>query len=97
QAVMQVLQRQWDPTFSDHSYGFRPGQHRDDNGGAGPLHAGLAQLFRLLRNATGTRPAYSLGPVATSRGSLAAVENSTSSPSCTSRTGGTAETGVQHR
>src|SRR6516165_5902222 len=22
QAVMQVLQRQWDPTFSDHSYGF---------------------------------------------------------------------------
>jgi RNA-directed DNA polymerase len=25
QAVMQVLQRQWDPTFSDRSYGFRPG------------------------------------------------------------------------
>jgi RNA-directed DNA polymerase len=24
QAVMQVLQRQWDPTFSQHSYGFRP-------------------------------------------------------------------------
>jgi RNA-directed DNA polymerase len=24
QAVMQVLQRQWDPTFSNHSYGFRP-------------------------------------------------------------------------
>jgi RNA-directed DNA polymerase len=24
QAVMQVLQRQWDPTFSDSSYGFRP-------------------------------------------------------------------------
>src|SRR5438270_5024997 len=24
QAVQQVLQRQWDPTFSDHSYGFRP-------------------------------------------------------------------------
>jgi len=24
QAVMQVLQRQWDRTFSDHSYGFRP-------------------------------------------------------------------------
>ena len=23
---MQVLQRQWDPTFSDHSYGFRPGR-----------------------------------------------------------------------
>jgi RNA-directed DNA polymerase len=24
QAAMQVLQRRWDPTFSDHSYGFRP-------------------------------------------------------------------------
>jgi RNA-directed DNA polymerase len=24
QAVMQVLQKRWDPTFSDHSYGFRP-------------------------------------------------------------------------
>jgi RNA-directed DNA polymerase len=30
QAVMQVLQRKWDPTFSDHSYGviclFLPGR-----------------------------------------------------------------------
>lgn len=26
QAVMQVLQRRWDPTFSEHSYGFRPGR-----------------------------------------------------------------------
>jgi RNA-directed DNA polymerase len=26
QAVMQVLQRRWDPTFSEHSHGFRP-QH----------------------------------------------------------------------
>jgi RNA-directed DNA polymerase len=26
QAVMQVLQEQWDPTFSRHSYGFRPGR-----------------------------------------------------------------------
>src|SRR5499433_3376019 len=26
QAVMQVLQRLWDRTFSDHSYGFRPGR-----------------------------------------------------------------------
>jgi RNA-directed DNA polymerase len=25
QAVLQVLQRRWDRTFSDHSYGFRPG------------------------------------------------------------------------
>lgn len=26
QAVAQVLQRQWDPTFSEQSYGFRPGR-----------------------------------------------------------------------
>ena len=26
QAVMQVLQRKWDPTFSEHSYGFRLGR-----------------------------------------------------------------------
>ena len=28
QAVMQVLQRKWDRTFSDHSYGFGPGARR---------------------------------------------------------------------
>ena len=26
QAVLQVLQADWDPTFSEHSYGFRPGR-----------------------------------------------------------------------
>ena len=26
QAVLQVLQKLWDPTFSEHSYGFRPGR-----------------------------------------------------------------------
>ncbi|MBI2803353.1 MAG: hypothetical protein HYX68_00035 [Planctomycetes bacterium] len=26
QAVMQVLQHSWDPAFSEHSYGFRPGR-----------------------------------------------------------------------
>ncbi len=26
QAVMQVLQQRWDPEFSNHSYGFRPGR-----------------------------------------------------------------------
>ena len=24
QALLQVLQKQWDPTFSEHSFGFRP-------------------------------------------------------------------------
>lgn len=26
QSLLQVLQKQWDPTFSEHSYGFRPGR-----------------------------------------------------------------------
>jgi len=26
QAMLQVLQKRWDPTFSDHSFGFRPGR-----------------------------------------------------------------------
>jgi len=26
QLVLQVLQREWDPTFAEHSYGFRPGR-----------------------------------------------------------------------
>src|SRR5450755_3312791 len=30
QAVQQVLQKQWDPTFSDSSYGFRPGRSQHD-------------------------------------------------------------------
>src|ERR1700756_1139747 len=39
QAVMQVLQRQWDRTFSDHSYGFRPGRS---------AHQAVAQAQRYI-------------------------------------------------
>jgi RNA-directed DNA polymerase len=39
QAVMQVLQRQWDSTFSDHSYGFRPGRS---------AHQAVAQAQRYI-------------------------------------------------
>ena len=39
QAVMQVLQRQWDPTFSNHSYGFRPGRS---------AHQAVAQALRYI-------------------------------------------------
>ena len=35
QAVLQVLQAQWDPTFSEHSYGFRPGALGPSGGGSG--------------------------------------------------------------
>jgi RNA-directed DNA polymerase len=39
QAVMQVLQQQWDPEFSDHSYGFRPGRS---------AHQAIAQAQRYI-------------------------------------------------
>jgi len=39
QAVMQVLQRRWDPTFSNHSYGFRPGRS---------AHQAVAQAQRYI-------------------------------------------------
>jgi RNA-directed DNA polymerase len=40
QAVQQVLQRRWDRTFSDHSYGFRPGRS---------AHQAVAQAQRYVR------------------------------------------------
>src|SRR5208283_3698290 len=39
QAVMQVLQQRWDPGFSDHSYGFRPGRS---------AHQAVAQAQRYI-------------------------------------------------
>ena len=32
QAVLQVLQKRWDPTFSEHSHGFRPGRSAQQAG-----------------------------------------------------------------
>lgn len=42
QALLQVLQRDWDPTFSAHSYGFRPGrsQHQAIAQAQEYIHAG---------------------------------------------------------
>src|ERR1700751_2820980 len=39
QAVMQVLQKRWDPTFSEYSYGFRPGRS---------AHQAVAQAQRYI-------------------------------------------------
>lgn len=39
QAVLQVLQKQWDPAFSEHSYGFRPGRS---------AHQAVAQAQRYI-------------------------------------------------
>ena len=70
-------------------------QHRDDDSGTGSVHAGLARLFRLLRNAGGAGVPDSLGPTATASGFVAAVENSTPSPGGFAGTGGPSATG-QH-
>jgi RNA-directed DNA polymerase len=39
QALLQVLQKRWDPTFSQHSYGFRPGRS---------AHQAVAQAQRYI-------------------------------------------------
>ena len=39
QALLQVLQERWDPTFSEHSYGFRPGRS---------AHQAVAQAQRYI-------------------------------------------------
>jgi RNA-directed DNA polymerase len=44
QAVRQVLQRQWDRTFSEHSYGFRPGRS---------AHQAVAQAQRYIAEGRG--------------------------------------------
>ncbi len=40
QSVLQVLQRRWDPTFSEHSFGFRPGRS---------AHQAVAQAQQYVR------------------------------------------------
>jgi len=44
QAVLQVLQPRWDPTFSEHSYGFRPGRS---------AHQAVAQAQRYIAEGYG--------------------------------------------
>src|SRR4029453_8419853 len=44
QAVLQVLQRRWDRTFSDNSYGFRPGRS---------AHQAVAQAQRYIADGYG--------------------------------------------
>src|SRR5439155_20211749 len=72
-------------------------QHRDDNGGVGSVSAGLAQLFRLLRNARGAHRPDPLGAAKTSECFVAAVENTASSPSGSAPVGRAATAGQQHR
>jgi hypothetical protein len=60
-------------------------QHHDDNGRVGFVYAGLARLFRLLRNAPGAHRPHALGPAAAAGCSLASVENTTTPPGGTCR------------
>src|SRR4029077_12241248 len=80
----------------DHVTGKRR-QHEDDDGGTGTVYAGLAQLFRLLRNARGADRFNPVGSVATPGGYVAAVENTAPSPSCITGTGGARAAGEQYR
>ena len=70
-------------------------QHQNDNGRAGFVYAGLARLFRLLRNAGGVDRPHSLGPAAAAGRSLAAVENTTASASGAGRKRGSGAHGQQ--
>jgi RNA-directed DNA polymerase len=44
QAVMQVMQKEWDPTFSEHSYGFRP--ERSAHQAVAKAQATIAEGYR---------------------------------------------------
>jgi RNA-directed DNA polymerase len=44
QALLQVLQKRWDPTFSEYSYGFRPGRS---------AHQAVAQAQRYIAEGYG--------------------------------------------
>src|SRR5450756_3189478 len=57
---------------------------------------GLAQLFRLLRNALCADSTDPLGPAPTASRYVAAMENTTPSPSGSASTGGAPATGQQH-
>ena len=61
--------------------------------GVGSVYAGLAHLFRLLRNARGAEIPHSLGPAAASGCPLAAVENCSSSEGGADGTGGACAAG----
>jgi RNA-directed DNA polymerase len=52
-AVMQVLQRNWDPTFSNHSYGFRP--QRSAHQAVARAQQNISEGFRWVVDLSGVR------------------------------------------
>jgi RNA-directed DNA polymerase len=71
-------------------------QHGDDDGRIGPVYAGLAELFRILRNAGSADWFNPLGTIATQGSDVAAVENTASSPSGSIGTRGSSTAGKQY-
>ena len=68
-----------------------------DDGGPGPVYAGLARLLRVLRNAGRADPTDRLGTPAPSGGAMAAMEDSTPSPGDADSTGRAWRTGAVPR
>src|SRR6266849_3841316 len=61
QAVMQVLQGRWDPTFSEHSYGFRPGRS---------TRQAVSQAQEYIAEGAGGEAGYRFAPAKTHSGIL---------------------------
>jgi RNA-directed DNA polymerase len=77
-------------TVQDESGDHATGQRRqpgDDDSGTGSVHAGLAQLLRLLRNARGAGVPHALGPIAIASRVVATMANSSSSSRGVARAG----------
>ena len=81
-----------DEGAGDHATGQRR-QPGDDDSGTGSVHAGLAQLFRLLRNARGAGVPHALGPLAIASGAVATMENTSPSSRGVARAGGPSAAG----
>ena len=83
--VHSTLQAIIDATPSDHMTFLTTQFGRSFTGRTGHLYAGLARLFRLLRNARGVDRSHSLGPVTIAGRSVAPMENPTAPPRGTHR------------
>jgi RNA-directed DNA polymerase len=72
-------------------------KHRDDDGRAGSVYAGLAWLFRLLRNARCADVPHPMGPAAAQGCAMASVENTTPPACCAATAGSWSTAGCQYR
>jgi group II intron reverse transcriptase/maturase len=71
-------------------------QHRRDDSRTGSIYAGLAWLFRILRNTRSADLPHSLDPFETPSSNVAAVENTAPSSGSAARAGGLSASGAQY-